>query len=379
MYGLAKDTGIDCIYIGEFASPDVQETAINASYEIASNLIDSARSDKSYNWSNTISDLAESNPAKQLQHETVKKWWPAMIGESVRQRIILIEILKRATEQRTIVGCVVHEDVTPDMRTLVEFCKLRGIPTIHIPHANCFYRGESWDIHTESISDFVAAGGEYMKRFYSKWGFDESKITITGSPSMDSWYTDNPPSRSEARQVLGIGADEFVIVYASSWSQLTSTRSDFDVEHQRDFGLVMDAAKRLKATLCIKMHPGEAQDMEKFYLENLKGNGIRGFVVRQYNEYVLRAGDLLIAQGPSNICVQSVVCGIPTLYIPTEDFAFERGPIMIGENVMDAIAIAKGMTKEYWQEWLDDVCAYGGQGTERTTQFIMEKCNATTL
>lgn len=369
-FGLAKDLGADCLYIGQYATPDANENAINLAYRIASDLI------RDEGLPMRILDaVGESEPPPQLRPFEVRSWWPAMVGEQLRQRIMLIEILKIVLLNHKVVGCVVHEDVTPDMRVMVEFCKSRNIPTIHVPHANCFYRGETWDIHTESICDYIAASGEYMKRFYSKWGFDQNKITATGTPSLDTWYADTPPTRKEARKVLGVGEDESVIIYASSWSQLTSTRSGFEAEHQRDFGLMLDAAKKLKATLCIKMHPGEAPDTEKFYIENLKGNGVRGFVTRAYNEYVLRAGDVMVAQGPSNVCIQAAIAGLPVAYIPTEGFGFERGPVEVGDNVLNAIETARGLTEQYWRDWLDDVNANPSKGAEKTAEFIVEKCN----
>lgn len=368
---IAQDMGIDASPIGKFVDADVNETATNKAYEFSSRLYN----DPLYYWMSSKIN----NSSGYVTPGRLKQWWPAMVGEHIRQQTTMIETLKKVFAEFKPSGCIVHEDVTPDMRALVMFCKARGVPTIHVPHATCFYTGEEWDIHTESISDWIAASGTYSADFYNRWGFPAERITMTGAPQLDSWYIPNPLSRAEARLVLGVKLDDFLMIYATSWGQLTSSRGGFDDEHQRNFDMICNAALELKATLCIKMHPGEAPNQEQMYNEQLHKRGINGFITRAYNEYVLRAGDVMVAHGPSNIGVSSAIIGLPTAYIPTEGFGFPPGPIAVSDSVVEAVAEARTKTKDYWDDFAKQMNEphndfENGSACERIVKFVKEVC-----
>ena len=370
---LATDMGLEGAFpLVKYVNPDIQEAAINESYRVAAKLHEPEMS----------GSLVErvSGASEQLQRDKVGRWWPAFAGERVRQIAMLIGMIEGLIAERQVAGCIVHEDVTPEMRAMVMFCKARGIPTIHIPHANCFYVGEKWDIHTESIADYIAASGTHAKEFYEKWGY-KGAAKIVGSPQMDKWYGVGP-TRKESREVLGIGENDFVIIFATSWWQLTSARSRFDVEYNESLQQMLKAAKEMKATLVIKMHPGESQGKENFYVEQMKASGVNGCVTHSYNEYVLRAGDVLISHGPSNICVEAAILGLPCGYFPTEDFGFDGGPIAIdGQmDVVGAIETTGRVVAGKWDSFahrMNDVhdSLDAGTARERTVDFIREVCS----
>lgn len=374
-----KELGLNNSFpLAQFNSPDAQEAATNKAYELAAKMIGSPL------WVRKIQELAGGQDApEQLKFENVKRWWPAMAGEHIKQETLLVEMLRQLAKQTNFVGALVHEDVTPDTRTIVQFCKSRGIPTFHLPHANCFYTGESWDIHTESICDYILVAGKFGKDFYSHWGFDESKIAIVGSPALDSWYSTSAPTRAEARKVLGIGEGKFAIVYASTWGQLTSTRGEFDKEFQDNVTLICHVAKELGALLVVKMHPGEGQGQEEMYLGALKNFGVEGFVTREYNEYVLRAGDVLVSHGPSNVCVQAAIIGLPFCYLPTEDFSFpnpgplqaEKTPSSLSDIIKEVSDPLGSFSKDYWSDFaklMNDPndCFDAGSASDRAVEFI---------
>lgn len=371
--GLAQDMGLVGTFpLNQYANPDRNEIAVNTAYALSARLhspsVSASLSGEIGLWANV--------DAPQLESKSVSQWWPAMVGEHIKQEVMLIEMLKGLMSERRVVGCVVHEDVTPDMRVMVKYCQTRGVKTIHVPHANCYYVGQQWDIHTESISDYIASSGSHMRGFYEQWGYI-GVIRDAGSPSLDSWYTE-PPSRSESRRVLGLSDTDFVLVYASTWGQLTSSRGGFEKEFETNIKMVLEYAKSEKATVVIKLHPGEAQGQEAFYMEKLKEFGVNGCVMRGYNEYVLRAGDVLCSHSPSNICVQAAICGMPSVYLPSEDFEFDHGPIQVGNDIRLAVEVAKGMTKDYWDQFVERMnCIHGtGQSaTDNTVEFIKEICN----
>ncbi len=376
--GLAQELGIEGAFpLAKYVTPDINETAINAAYKLSAKLFDAQISTS---LASEIEEWIGQDAPEQLKADKVAQWWPAMVGEHIRQEASLIEAMGAAMKEHKVVGCLVHEDVTPDMRTMILYCKTKGVPTIHVPHANTFYVGKEWDIHTESISDYITASGNYAKQFYVKWGYDSNHIRCTGMPQLDSWYTNNSPSRIEVRKVLGIDDKDFVIIYATSWGQLTSLRGEFDNEFTRNLKRVLDTTKEMKATLVIKMHPGEGRGQEEMYMNGIKEAGVNGCVTRSYNEYVLRAGDVLCAHSPSNICTQASIIGLPSFYIPTEDFSFPiDGPIACNNNMSECIKDSISRPKSDWDNFAKQMNAVhgdldNGNSSERICEFVGEIC-----
>jgi len=239
--------------------------------------------------------------------------------------------------------------------------------------------GDDWDIHTESISDYIAASGNYSANWYADRGFPRERIKITGMPQWDVGYSINLPSRSEARRVLGVEEDAFLLIYASTWGQLTSLRGGFENEYEHSMREVIEATQELGATLCVKMHPGEAANQEQIYLQIIKDNKVSGFVTRGFNEYVLRAGDILVSHSPSNICCQAAAIGLRSCYFPTEGFEFPfPGPVRVaGTSLTHAIKITQSLdwdkTWEIFARETNDAHPIGN-ACERIVEFVRSVC-----
>ena len=361
-----------------YMSAEIQETAINTAYRMTARLHEhKGRNALNYHIQQAFN--GQGLPTN-LTSPQVNEWWPGMMGERIKNHVVVMRMIEKLAADRKVVGCIVHEDVTPDMRTIVMYCQHLGIPTIHIPHANCFYVGEKWDIHTESISDYILASGEFAKGFYTHWGYPEERVIITGMPQWDRLYENERPSKTEARRVLGIETDdEFVLVYASSWVQTTGMRSRFESELDDSLKMVIETAKELPATLLVKMHPGEPADNEKVYLSSMKEAGINGLVTRQFAEYVLSAADAVIAHGPSNFCCQTAAWRIPCAYIPTEDYLFPfPGPIEVSwDNATHAVKIATQVDKDKTWEIFSKNCNdahRAGNACERIVEETLKIC-----
>ena len=364
--------------IQKYMSAEVQETAINIAYALAARLHEPDRADE------LTRHIAEafngSTIPTNLQSPQVNDWWPGMLGERVKNSMTVIGMLEAAVKDRKVSGCIVHEDVTPDARAIVMFCKAQGIPTIHIPHANDWYVGEKWDIHTECISDYILAAGVYMKDWYTRWGYNPERIRVVGMPQWDSFYGDlGRPGKSESRKALGIKTDEeTVLVYASSWAQLTSARGEFNKEFENSLRMMIETAQELPATLIVKMHPGEPANQEQIYLKAIKDNNLEGCVTRMFNQYTLAATDVLVSHGPSNICCHAAAWNVPSCYIPTEDYAFPLpGPVMAGGNATYAARLAMQLdTEKTWGPFakLSNDAHPEGNACERIVREVVDIC-----
>ena len=399
------DMGLPGFGLQKYGNAEIQETAINVAYEMADKVRHGMGS-----VNGVVSEAFGGDVPENLQPEYTNKWWPSMVGEHLRNEAIIVQMLEALVNERKVVGCLVHEDVTPDARTIVLWCKSHGVPTIHVPHANCFYTGDGWDIHTESISDYIAASGEHEREFYTHWEYSkwsqDGRIRLCGVPQLDGWChpEDNKPSRWEARRVLGIilrdadgnpikdvngeeiiDMDSFLLIYASSWEQLTNTTGGFAGQMEESLRQAFEAAKELGAILCIKMHPGEAQGTEQVYLNALQQYAIPGFVTRQFNEYVIMAATegkgALLSHGPSNICISAAMVGVPSAYMAVDDFQFPfPGPIAVhpGGNATHAIKMAMQLDKSKTWDLFSKNCNDAwpnGNAKERIVEFVREVCS----
>src|SRR3990172_5494887 len=73
-----------------------------------------------------------------LHSPMLDPWLPGWASERLENAAVRIMTLAAFMEDKKPVGIVVHEDVTEEGRGLALFAKERGIPCIHIPHANHF-------------------------------------------------------------------------------------------------------------------------------------------------------------------------------------------------------------------------------------------------
>jgi hypothetical protein len=315
--------------------------------------------------------------------ESVEDWWAGYILQQANMLTQIVTALDEVQAKRPIVGCLVHEDVTLMARAPVNWCKARGIPTIHIPHAMCHLQPSGGpDIHRETRTDWIGASGTAMRDFYAgnpltsgAGGHPADKIEIVGAPQWDYLYDASAmPTRAEARSVLDV--DGLVVTYAATWSQTTALRGGFDDELDAGLQGVIKAAHDLGATLIVNVHRSCASGIEEWYTKQVEAGGIKALVTRQHFNYVLRASDVVIAQGPSNVCLDALIAGTPACYIQSEGFDYAH-PLLPRGSVREAtelIAQALGV-----RDWGDLIKVYNdahpiGDATQRCIEFIADKC-----
>ncbi len=262
----------------------------------------------------------------------VGSWLPGfMLGQirGLAGNLAAIEALfkaRAAVPGGAVAAVLVHEDVSPEHRALVLLARAHGVQTIHLPHAPCHLKPGIVDIHRETLTDWILASGEGMRRFYLESGYPSDRLFVTGAPQWDNLYTEAIPSRETARQVVGIGTLGLaegapVLCYASSWAQSTSLRGGFSEELRRGFAAVVELCRSTGAGLIVKTHPSEGKN-EAYYAKEMQAAQVAGLVTRDHLPYVLRAADAIVAQGPSNLCVQAAILGTPSAYLQTDGFDF---------------------------------------------------------
>jgi len=293
------------------------------------------------------------------------------------QRVSAMEALAGKVK---VAGVVVHEDVAPDTRSMVLWARARGIPSVHVPHASCHLRDDAGpDIHRETRTDWIAASGEYMAQWYTRHGFPRERIRVVGAPQMDALYQQRM-ERDVARRIWNFGQDDRIAVYATTWAQTTGLRGGWKDEHAAGLEAVLRLAKAQDMRLIIKIHPNDAGGVEKNLEDAMKAAGVKGRVARQHNHLALSVADLFIAQGPSNMCIEAAIFGVPACYLMTEGFDYQTSPLPF-RSMPEALEGTARMALESRGDplWQDFIRFYNdahpeANAVERLTEFVREVC-----
>ncbi len=312
----AVDMGLSASSMAEYADGDLQEEAANEAARLSANVVNALpRLQKQFTAAYGMDGAPELTA-------DLGTWLPGFAHHYLRETVAMLKALERLYAAKDVAACIVHEDVTFSTRGLVGFAKTRDVPTIHLPHAACHLLPGVQDIHREARADVVLASGDYMADFYSEAGVPRENIKTIGVPAWDRCYDETQPTRKEARGVLHIAEEQVVICYASTWPQTTSLRSGF--EHEMDEGLsaVLKLAREWQAVVIVKGHPNEDPRTVDFYSKALETANLPGLVMREHTPYALAASDVLIAQAPSNLCIEAAIVGLPSCYIQTADFDY---------------------------------------------------------
>lgn len=315
----------------------------------------------------------------------MRDWWPGYVLNHAQSTAMLLNALSWLQNTRTIAGYVTHEDVAPDTRTLALWCRRNGYPTIHLPHAPChLLPGGGPDIHRETRCEWILASGAAMRQFYIENGHPADRIVVTGGVQWDALYDQTlAVSRERARRLLKV--DGLVLTYATTWGQTTSLRGGFADELNDGLRAVVDLAKNWGATLIVKVHPNDGNQLDEHFVNALKSAGVNGLVTRQYLKETLAASDLLIAQGPSNVCLDAAIVGVPSVYIQTEGFDFRTAlpyRATLADLDLEAAAALDG-AQQRLDDWDGFVREYNdahpkGGAADRVVDEILKLCQGVT-
>lgn len=299
-------------------------------------------------------------------------WLPTFVYEQTAPVVAHISACATLHETERIAGILLHEDVTPTAKALAAWGNTVGVPTLHQPHGNHFFKPTPLDVHCRVTARHLGVRGGYMRDWYKACG--ATNITEIGAPIWDELYDPNRlPTRDSARRALGIKPEEYVLQYGTTWYQLTSVWGD-DPENYLDscLNLVVEAAQALGAFLLISMHPGETPGQENHYAASIKKAGLRGAVTRTHNSHCLRAANCLVIQGPSNLGVKACILGTPVVELYQHGARYpDYGPKGTwGEGLLDLIKLA--IVPEGFAEAMN--YKNDGKSTERAVEWVRSTC-----
>jgi len=286
-----------------------------------------------------------------LQHP--ERWLPGLVAGQWSEVLFHLSVLDAFAQEREIAGVVVHEDVTPKFRALVLWAKARGIPTVHIPHGNCFLQVEP-DIHAVSISDHILAAGTYMRDWYKARGYT-GKIRITGFPLWDKWADIGATlDKEHARMVLHL-EDRPTVMLGTGWVQRTNFIDDHELP-EVCVHLALQAVRDAGWQLIWKMHPGDAPNREHEYAKLAAAYRVPALVTRDHLPYAIRAADVVLSVGPSNVLVEAGMCDRPPALFNFAGYGFDGEPpwSVATERAQIIETVEALMNGEAWSVARDD-------------------------
>lgn len=265
---------------------------------------------------------------------------------------------------------ILHNDVEPLFMLAALWAQARDVPCFHVPHA--IYLMHPWrgrlgeDVHDLVTASHLAAASPYQATWYEQLS-DRLAIQLTGSPRWDSLPKDLRITREQARLTLGLRANDFAILYATSWGQRTS-QSGRSIDPFQYFLAFLESAKSWQIpqqTLLVKLHPNQRDGQR--YAEALHKSGLKGLITATHLPILLRAADRLISFGPSNICLEGwafglapIVHGCPPPWAGS--WADSQIPV---ETLMSPIAVELG----------DYIGFLDGKAGERIATWIRQTCH----
>lgn len=274
-------------------------------------------------------------------------WIPAVALGNLPDVLAHLRIMDAYADTTNIVGIVLHEDVTPKYKALALWGKARGIPVIHVPHANCFIQTRP-DVHDESVSDWILATSPYMREWYKDRGFKADCIKIVGFPAWDGW-ADFQVDKGIARRVLQLDEDKPVITFCTGWPQRTNIVDDHDML-EAAASITLSTVKDNDWQMIWKLHPGDAPEQEARCTKMAASYRVPAAITRDHLQLSIRAADLVLSAGPSNILVEAGLCDRAPALFNLRGYGFASEPPWIVDLTADSLrdAVESALEGSEW-------------------------------
>lgn len=307
----------------------------------------------------------------------LSQWMPNATYETMLYAIGRIIALERIVEEHGIDGVLIHEDVSTDGRMVAELGHQRGVRVVHIPHANYFISPSDGDIHASTRAHALGVYGPYMREWFIKAGVDPAIITVIGAAHWDKMYEENERLTVEhARNCLGLSMDKLVYNYAASWAQDTNAWGRGEDDLQDSLRWVLDAAQAADVQLILKLHPHQPQTMAEVYANIAKEAGVKTVITSHYTSHTLKAADVVITQGSSNLAVEAGIMETPVVEMFQAGTRYPEKydiPGTWGNTLPEEIdrAIELGVNENFMRDM-----NYGPGSKERMRTFVKEQISA---
>ena len=278
-------------------------------------------------------------------------WLPGLTALHVPELLLSLRTLDAFIKEREVVAVIVHEDVTPRFRALALWARAHDIPSIHVPHGNCFARVRP-DIHDTSVCDWILAASPYMRDWYTARGFVKRRIKVTGFPTWDRWLDiteriDQP----HARRALHLDLDKPTLQFCTQWAQRTNFVDDHTAPEAMPH-LALGAVQKLGWQMIWTLHPGDGKDHEQACANLAAAYRVPALVTRGHLALAIRAADVVLSAGPSNVLVEVGFCDRPPVVYPLRGYGFDgEPPYLAGMSVDETVtALERALDRGNWEQ-----------------------------
>ncbi|MEW6677854.1 MAG: glycosyltransferase [Pseudomonadota bacterium] len=253
------------------------------------------------------------------------------LAPRMRDEMVMVEALDRAAEQYRIELVAQSEDLTGLPRTVAEWARSRGIPSVHVAHG--LPLATPYTVHATLASDIYAVYGKRAAEACQDAGMPAESLRLVGNPAWDD-YTQAPARRREwladlrSRHDLG---ERKTVVFATTWVAWLSA-FDSRVRFEEGVRAFLRAARSIRAggrpwNFVFKDRPSNAEAGRDWIARLAAEEGLTPvdyiYALEDAKPWVTCA-DALVATD-SNMLVEAMHVGTPAINL-MNDHGLVMGP-----------------------------------------------------
>lgn len=271
--------------------------------------------------------------------------------------VLLLEALARAKENYDIGLVMVIEDLMPIGRTLVNWARSGGVPSLVLSHSLILFK--PYTIHDRVYGDVMALYGERGAEGYLDLGMDAQKFRVVGNPSWDV-YPALKQRRASVRKTAsaryGLNENMPIVVFGTTWAANFTAIGD-EKNYGKTLGAFFRACGQLRDSgfpvqAVIKDRPQNSAFattlIPRIASEHGFAAGSYAYTVEGLEELIV-AADVVVSVD-SNMSVEAMLVETPAINLVSE-FGMHLGPCF------DADTGVVESTAEELAEWLGKILA----------------------
>lgn len=263
------------------------------------------------------------------------------------RKIVLSRLIKVKDQVK---GMLVTLDWIEPMSILIDACKELNIPTYLIPHESVFLKEDKYYFNARTgISyprvDKIFAWGNLQKSIFTKRGFAENDIIVTGAPKFDPYYQYQPKvTRQQLNRLMGFKQDRKLISYAVQPldSQLNMEQAR-KVQQQAIRDMIL-LAEKYHYNLIVRMPPSNDDVLDKATREQIQSSDF--IFLEEKPVYLLDPYETIyhsdiVASVNSTMLFEAALNGkvaLSTKYIEFEQI-WDHINILVAENALELLAL----------------------------------------
>lgn len=289
----------------------------------------------------------------------------AVITETVSETLLgfcvkVVDSLDTIASVHPVEMVVVNEDYMLLSKTVVNWAKARGIPSLHIEHNPLGV--VAFGAHRQQNADRMVVSGQLAWDNYVAGGYDPQRLVQTGLPQFDRLFAEQQ-HRAEHRRLLceslGVRDDRPIILFGTTWSAPHSATMRQDI-YFWSVRAYFNAIKQLGGRFhcVIKDRPATGPESADALGEIAAQLGLapQDWLYTNADPVSsLMAADMIVAVN-SGLLVEAMMAGVPAINVMTDSGA-QYGPGLPGHSGVvnvapDALAsnVARLIDDKAWRE-----------------------------